>query len=46
MYLYIALACMLAVSVGVILLVSLTIEKDSSHYKRHRTYSELFEDEV
>ncbi len=47
MYLYIALACMLAVSVGVILVVSvLTIEKDSTNYKRHRTYSEFFEDEV
>ena len=46
MYLYIALVCMLAVSVGIIILVALKVEKDSSHYKRHRTYSEFFEDEV
>jgi hypothetical protein len=46
MYLYIALGCILVVSIGVIMVVLLTIEKDSSHYRRHRTYSEFFEDEV
>ena len=46
MYMNIALACMLAVSVGVILVVSLVIEKDNTNYKRQRTYSEFFEDEV
>jgi hypothetical protein len=46
MYLYIALGCMLVVSLGVILVAALTIEKGNTHYRRHRTYSEFFEDEV
>jgi hypothetical protein len=46
MYLYIALGCILTVSIGVILVVLLSIEKDNSNYRRHRTYSEFFEDEV
>jgi len=46
MYFYIALGCLLGVSIGVILVLVLTIEKDNTRYRRHRTYSEFFEDEV
>jgi hypothetical protein len=45
MYLYISIGSLLLVGLCVILLVALTIEKDRG-YRRHRTYSEFFEDEV
>jgi hypothetical protein len=46
MYLYIFFGSLTMVAIGVILVVALTIENDSRNYKRHRTYSEFFEDEV
>ncbi len=46
MYLYIFFGFITIVAVGVILVVALTMENDDKHYRRHRTYSEYFDDEV
>ncbi len=46
MYFYIAIGFLIIVSLGIILVVALTIERDNTNYKRSRTYSEFFEDEV
>lgn len=42
MYFYIALGCILLTGIGVILVVALTIERDTSNYRRSLDY----EDEV